>query len=134
MNSEKLERDLLDKCVRLEGLDESEQKKEVTDVLAHLEKEWSVDISQIGGHELKALSSSIISQATRSLTDELESLLLQKERIERQLDKKTHELQSHKHRLFSLIEESIKEKGASTETIHRLHSLEIQSMDLLTLL
>jgi len=134
MSTEQLERDLLDKCIKLESLDEAKQKKEIASVLTHLEKEWESDIANIEPLQLNALTSSVIAQSTKSLTSELEELLLQKERIERQIDKKTHELQSKKHHLFSVLEELIVEKGASAETLARLHSLELQSMDLLTLL
>lgn len=134
MNDEKLERDLLDKCMKLEGLDEDKQKKEISSVLNHLEKEWHADIVNIGNTQLAAFCSSVIAQSTKALGTELEELLLQKERIERQLDKKSHELQSQKHALFSIMEELIIEKGASTETISKLHSFELQHMDLLTLL
>ena len=134
MNNNKLERDLLDKCTKLEGLSETAQKKELDNVVDHLEKEWNVDIEHINASELKTLSSCVIAQATQSLSSELEDLLLQKERIERQLDKKSHELQSHKHQLFSFLEELLIGKGADSNTISRLHSLEMQSMDLLNLL
>ncbi len=134
MNNEKLERDLLDKCSSLEGLKPEAYKAEIQKVLQHLEKEWHSDLSSLTSLELNALSSSVISQSTKTLTQELEELLLQKERIERQLDKKTHELQSKKHLLFSTIEELIKEKGASPHSISKLHTLEMQSMDLLNLL
>lgn len=134
MHNEQLERDLSDKCSSLEELDTAQQKQAIEKVLAHLEKEWNSDLSNLNNVELKALSSSVISQATKGLTQDLEELLLQKERIERQLDKKTHELQSKKHLLFATIEGLILEKGATAQSVSRLHSLEMQSMDLLNLL
>ena len=134
MDTQQLERDLLDKCVNLENLDEEGQVKEIASVLKHLEKEWESDISHIEPIQLSALTSCVITQSTKSLSSELEELLLQKERIERQIDKKTHELQSKKHHLFSVIEVLIVEQGASDDTLAKLHSLELQSMDLLNLL
>jgi len=134
MSNEQLERDLLDKCTKLEGLDKQGQKEEVSSLLQHLEKEWNIDIARINGHDLKVVSSCVISQATQTMTTELQDLLLQKERIERQLDKKTGEIQSTKHQLFALLEELIQEKGAGKNVIAKLHSLELQSMDLLPLL
>ncbi|HIC44000.1 MAG TPA: hypothetical protein EYO73_06830 [Sulfurimonas sp.] len=134
MNNEQLERDLLDKCVRLEGLDEAKQKKEIESVLKHLEKEWDTDISSIDNSQLSSLTSCVVEQSTKSLTNELEELLLHKERIERELDKKTHELQAKKQDLFDILEALLIEKGASTQVITKLHSLELQCMDLLTLL
>ena len=134
MSTEQLERDLLDKCMKLEGLDEAKQKKEIASVVKHLEKEWETDIANIQSTQLSTLTSCVIGQSTKSLTAELEELLLQKERIERQLDKKTHELQSKKHQLFAVLEELIINSGADADTVAKLHSLELQSMDLLTLL
>ena len=84
--------------------------------------------------ELKILSSAVLTQATANLNAELQELLLQKERIERQLNKKSHTLQSTKHQLFTIIEELLREKGADNLSISKLHSIELQSMDLLNLL
>ncbi|MDF1880796.1 hypothetical protein JHD50_05670 [Sulfurimonas sp. MAG313] len=134
MSTEQLDRDLLDKCVSLEGLDEAKQKKEIASVLNHLEKEWETDISTIDSAQLASLTSCVVGQSTKGLTTELEELLLQKERIERQLDKKTHELQAKKQELFDVLEDLFVKKGASKDVISKLHSLELQSMDLLTLL
>jgi len=134
MSNEQLERDLLDKCTRLEELDEAAQKQEIASVLKHLENEWESDLKSLESSHLNALTSCVIGQSTKSLSSELEELLLQKERIERQLDRKTHELQSKKHHLFSILEELFLENGADSESIAKLHSLELQSMDLLTLL
>ena len=134
MNSDKLERDLLDKCAKLEGLDKEKQKKEISAILEHLAKEWAIDTATISATDLKTFSSCVIAQATNTMSNELQDLLLQKERIERQLEKKTNAFQSDKHQLFGIMEELIREKGADQSVISRLHSLELQSMDLLILL
>lgn len=134
MNSEKLERDLLDKFVELESLDEKQQTKLVGDVLDHLKDEWELDVAKLRTNELQALSSAVLTQATKNLNNELQELLLQKERIERQLNKKSHTLQSKKHQLFNTIEALIKDRNADGETIAKLHSIELQSMDLINLL
>ena len=134
MKIEELERDLLDKCAKLEGLDEAKEKKSIEAVLKHMNKEWGLEASSLSMAEIKVLSSSILSQATKSLSGELEELLLQKERIERELERKTQELQSKKHQLFSSIEELLIEHKADKSTIAKLHSVELQSMDLLNLL
>lgn len=134
MNSEKLERDLLDKFVELESLDEKQQAKLIGDVLDHLKDEWELDVAKLHSSELQALSSAVLAQATKNLNNELQELLLQKERIERQLNKKSHALQSKKHQLFNTIETLIKGRNADGETIAKLHSIELQSMDLINLL
>jgi hypothetical protein len=78
MNTEKLERDLLDKCVKLEGLEPAQQKKLIEDTLSHLRSEWDIDVAQIDTPELKILSSAVLTQATSKLNAELQDLLLQK--------------------------------------------------------
>ena len=134
MNSEKLERDLLDKCIDLEALDANGQQEAIKGILDHLATEWELDVTQLSTGELKTLSSSVLTQATKNLSNELQELLLQKERIERQLNKKSHELQSKKHHLFNTIENLIKERDPQSTSISKLHSIELQSMDLLNLL
>lgn len=136
MNAEQLERDLLDKCsqYKLQELDASAKKEAISDLFGHLNTEWDLDVTHLSSHQLKTLASSILTQSTTNLNTELQELLLQKERIERQLDKKSHELQSVKHQLFNIIEELIKERDPQSETISKLHSVELQSLDLLNLL
>lgn len=134
MNRDKLERDLLDKCVKIEGLEPAKQKKIINETMNHLGSEWDIDLVNIDTPELRILSTAVLTQATASLNAELQDLLLQKERIERQLDKKSHALQSTKHELFTMIEDLLKEKGAESSSISKLHSIELQSMDLLNLL
>jgi len=134
MNIEELERDLLDKCAGLEGLDEAKEKKSIASVLKHMNKEWNLELNALSMVEIKALSASVLNQATKNLDNELQDLLLQKERIERELDRKTHLLQSKKHQLFSSLEEAMQENGADSKSIAKLHSVELQSMDLLNLL
>jgi len=131
---EKLERDLLDKCTKLEKQDPSKQKKIINDVIEHLKSEWEIDITQASAQEVKAVASAVLTQSTKELNTELQDLLLQKERIERQLDKKSHELQSQKHALFNTIEELIKERDSNSPSIAQLHSTELQLMDLVNLL
>ncbi len=134
MNVEKLERDLLDKCSKLEKQDISKQKKIINDALEHLKNEWNIDITKANTQEIKTFASAVLTQSTKELNTELQDLLLQKERIERQLDKKSHELQSKKHQLFGTIEELIKERDPQSQSLSQLHSIELQFMDLLNLL
>ena len=54
----------------------------------HMQKDLGLDISTLGVQELKALSSAVLIQATKTVNSELQDLLLQKERIEHELDRK----------------------------------------------
>ncbi len=134
MHIEKLERDLLDKCTILEKQDPLKQKEIINNVIEHLNKEWGIDIAQAKANEIKTLASAVITQSTKELNAELQELLLQKERIERQLDKKSHEVQSQKHALFNTIEELIKERDPNSPSVSKLHKIELQMMDLVDLL
>ncbi len=136
MNTEQLERDLLDKCAqyKLQKLDVPAKKAAVSDLFEHLNTKWALDVTQLSSQELKSVASSILTEATRDLNGELQELLLQKERIQWQLDKKSHELQNVKHQFFNLIEDLIKERNPQSGTIAKLHSVELQYLDLLNLL
>lgn len=134
MNIQELERDLLDRCAKIEELDEKSQKEYIYELLVYMQKDLGLNISTLGVQELKALSSAVLTQATKTVNSKLQDLLLQKERIEHELNRKSHILQSKKHQLFNTLEELLKAKDANPATISKLHSVELQSIDLLNLL
>lgn len=136
MKTEQLERDIQDKCAqyKLQSLDTAAKKEAISDLFEHLNSRWAIDVSDISSEELKSMVSSLLGEATRELSGELQDLLLQKERIQSQLEKKSHEVQSVKHQLFNLLEDIIKERNPQSATIPKLHSIELQYLDLLNLL
>ncbi|MDO9266930.1 MAG: hypothetical protein Q7U00_07605 [Sulfurimonas sp.] len=82
--------------------------------------------------EMKDITADIIGSRTKKLRDELEALLLQKELIEKSLEKKSHELQETKYAIFNEIESLIDKDDA--QTISKLHQVKLQSIDLFDLL
>ncbi|MGZ5207635.1 MAG: DUF6781 family protein [Sulfuricurvum sp.] len=81
--------------------------------------------------ELRDLTTSLLREETLSLHDELQDLIAQKERIERQITRKSEELQHLKYRFFDVLEKLFSEDEVMLE---KLHHIKIQSVDLLDIL
>ncbi len=81
--------------------------------------------------ELRDLTTSLLREETLSLHDELQDLIAQKERIERQITRKSEELQHLKYRFFDVLEKLFSEDEIMLE---KLHHIKIQSVDLLDIL
>jgi len=75
---------------------------------------------------IKLLVSDILDSETKVLKDDIESLLTQKEQIERSLEKKHLELQELKCSIFNVIETKISDR----EALSKLHQIKLQSIDL----
>ncbi len=81
--------------------------------------------------ELREFTTSLLKEATLSFHNELEDLIAQKEQIERQIARKSDELQQLKYRFFDILEKLF----ADNETmLEKLHQIKIQSVDLLDIL
>jgi hypothetical protein len=80
---------------------------------------------------LKDLTLLSLKEETLSLHDELEELITQKEKIERQIARKSDELQQCKYRFFDSLEEMFADND---EMLLKLHNIKIQSVDLLDIL
>jgi len=81
--------------------------------------------------ELREITINTLKETTLSLHNELEDLMMQKEQIERQIARKSDELQQLKYRFFEVLEKMFSEDDAMLE---RLHQIKIQSVDLLDIL
>lgn len=81
--------------------------------------------------ELRDLTTALLREETSSLHDELQNLITQKERIERQITRKSEELQHLKYRFFDVLEKLFSEDEVMLE---KLHHIKIQSVDLLDIL
>ncbi len=92
----------------------------------------NIEFEKLNLHEMKDITADIIGSRTKKLRDELEALLLQKELIEKSLEKKSHELQEIKYAIFNEIESLIDKDDA--QTISKLHQVKLQSIDLFDLL
>ncbi|MFA5455119.1 MAG: DUF6781 family protein [Sulfurimonas sp.] len=92
----------------------------------------NIEFEKLNLHEMKDITADIVGDRTKNLRDELEALLLQKELIEKSLQKKSHELQETKYAIFNEIESLIEKDDA--QTLSKLHQVKLQSIDLFDLL
>lgn len=81
--------------------------------------------------ELREFTTSLLKEATLSFHNELEDLIAQKEQIERQIARKSDELQQLKYRFFDILEKLFADNDTMLE---KLHQIKIQSVDLLDIL
>lgn len=89
------------------------------------------DINTLPMEELKALTSTLLKNEAMTLHNELEELLEQKEKIERQISRKSEDLQHLKYQCFDVLE---KEYAQDEVILEKLHQIKIQSVDLLDIL
>ncbi len=101
-------------------------------LLEHIEKEWNITTESITQNELKIITSAIMEVETKMLHDEVDELLAQKERIERQLSKKSEAFQLAKYETFDAIENAL--SNSPQETLTMLHQIRLQSIDLFDML
>lgn len=88
-------------------------------------------ISTLSLDALKTLTLSVLKEESQGLHTELEELLEQKERLERQIARKSDELQHLKYKFFDSLETMF--EGEDT-ILEKLHQIKIQSVDLLDIL
>lgn len=91
-----------------------------------------IDFSKLTLHELKEISSKLIEEQTKHITDELNILLSQKEQLEINIEKRSHELQEAKYAIFDKLEAQI--DSNDTQTLAKLYQAKLQSVDLYELL
>lgn len=80
--------------------------------------------------EMRSVATAIIDIEVQPLKDELNSLLMQKEALERTLEKKSEALQEKKYEIFNTIEKQL----SSEQALSKLHQVKLQSVDLYDLL
>lgn len=98
----------------------------------NLQEMQNIEFQGLSLHEMKDITADIIEKKTKKLRDELQELLLQKELIEKNLEKKSAELQETKYAIFNDIESMIDKDD--TQTLSKLHQVKLQSIDLFDLL
>jgi len=128
MNLETLKRDIK---TRYRTFSNNDIDAKVSSVVSALKTEWSMDSQGLSLQELRTLASAILEEEGHALHDELENLIAQKERLERQIIRKSEELQHLKYSLFNALEKYI---GNSDEMLEKLHQVKLQSVDLLDIL
>jgi len=65
-----------------------------------------LDLDELSNDEIRALTTALVEEETKSLQAEVEKLLAQKESIERALEKKADELQEAKYEIFNVLEDA----------------------------
>lgn len=128
MNLETFKRDIK---TRYRTLDANDIDAKVSSLISSLENEWSVTPEALSLQELKTFTGAMIEEEGQALYHELEELITQKERIERQIARKSEELQHMKYNLFNAVEKQI---GTKDEILEKLHQVKLQSIDLLEIL
>jgi hypothetical protein len=129
MDIEKYERNIRNFYKKNSG---SSLDEKVSSVVAHIEEEWNVQKERLNFQELKVLAESVLELETKSLHDQVQDLLAQKEQIERQLERKSLELQNAKYAIFNALEEKL---GTDAPSVQRdLHQIKLQSIDLFDML
>jgi predicted transcriptional regulator len=93
----------------------------------HLSDELNIKINELNLHEIKTITTTILDIETQSLKDDVESLLEQKELIERSLQKKSDELQKFKYSVFRAMEVKLENQQ---DALSKLHQVKLQSIDL----
>ncbi|MDD2838244.1 DUF6781 family protein [Sulfuricurvum sp.] len=128
MNLETLKRDIK---IRYRSLPGNDIDAKVSSVVDALNTDWAMNSQGLSLQELKTFTSAIMEEEGYALHDELEELITQKERLERQIIRKSEELQHLKYSLFNALEKHI---GTSEEMLEKLHQVKLQSVDLLDIL
>ena len=128
MELEKLQRDLkVSYNIKLDSIE-----NRVEDIVAHIANEWNIDLHRLTTHEIKILSETILDIETKTLHDEVETLLAQKEQIERKLERESQALQLAKYQIFDAIEAQL--SADDEEALAKLHQVKLQTIDLFDLL
>ena len=102
-------------------------KKRVTTAL----EKTHINLDKLADEELKEVATTFVEEETKKLTKEVDELLAQKEAIERELEKKSEELQEVKYEVFHVLEENLPPKS---QTLIKLHQIKLQSIDLYDIL
>ena len=107
-------------------------EERVKETAQHVGKEWGIDPNKLSIAEIKAIASTILELETKELHDELELLVAKKERIEREIERKSQQLQETKYKLFDAMEQLLDEGDEAA--LAKLHQLKLQTIDLFYIL
>ncbi|WP_457745104.1 DUF6781 family protein [Sulfurimonas sp.] len=109
----------------------SHKFKTVARRINHALEKSQIDLNSLSLDDIRATTTALLQEETKSLQTDVENLLAQKENIERALEKKSEELQESKYEIFNAIEEKV---GSNETTLHALHQIKLQSIDLYDIL
>lgn len=128
---------MIDLNILKEELEESYNKrfksvdKRVSSSLEELIEKGVLKIDELSLEEIKSITATILDFETQKLKSDVQELLIQKESIERSLEKKQAELQESKYTVFNALEETF---SAQELALSKLHQVKLQSIDLYDML
>ena len=128
MNAQELEADL--KLSYNSGLTSVNDR--VADITHHMSKELDIKVNKLSHSDIQTLSTTILNIETISLHDEIESLLIEKEKIEKKIEKRAQDLQEVKYSVFNALELQL--NSDDTGVLTQLHQIKLQEIDLYDLL
>ncbi len=126
MDLEKLRRELRD---RYENSDAPTLDARIEELVKHIERDDAPALSQ---EAIQLVVQTVLDAETRQLQSELETLLAEKERIDRRIERTNRQLQEEKHTLFNALDEAIGERSPEAHAI--LHQVKLRSIDLFDML
>ena len=106
-------------------------EKRISVVVEHLVESSSFDVNKLELAEMKSMVNTILNLETKSLQEDVENLLAQKELLERSLEKKYVQLQESKYDVFDVLEERLE---SNESALAKLHQVKLQSIDLFDIL
>lgn len=110
----------------------SDLQQKIADLIVYLREEYGLDEQNLTQQELYIMVDTALKAQTAAAQTELESLLVQHERIERQIERKSDELQQQKQDVFQAIEARLSTAPENVQV--KLHHVKLQSIDLFDML
>ena len=105
--------------------------KRVSAAMRSLIENNKLDLEKLELGQISGMVSTILNLETKSLQDDVETLLAQKELVERSLEKKHAQLQDAKYEVFDALEG---EFNSQESALSKLHQVKLQSIDLYEIL
>ena len=112
--------------------EQKEPEARIADLIDYLKAEYGLERNELTLPEIRIVVNTVISGQTAILQEELETLLVQKERIERQIERRSERIQEEKHLIFNALETLLGETDVETQA--KLHQIKLQSIDLFDML
>jgi len=129
LDLELLQRDIRN---RYKHQEQKEPEERMGDLISYLKEEYGLGKEDLTLPEIRVVVNTVLREQTDSLQEELEALLVQKERIDRQIDRKSERIQEEKHQIFNALEALLGDAEGETQT--KLHQIKLQSIDLFDML
>lgn len=105
--------------------------KSLSERVSSLVANSALNLEEASLEDVKELATTIVDMETADLNKDVARLLEQKETIDRELEKKSEELQDAKYNVFNTLENELTSNPAF---VLRLHQVKLQSIDLYDIL